>query len=88
MDHFNAARRISLEEWHRLRWRCRRGLLENDLVLERFLNIHGRDLSMPEVAALNELLALDDNSLWDIIAGRAAPPAPRFDALVGRLRSV
>ncbi len=45
----------------RLKWSCRRGLLELDLVLERYLRAHPGD------GGLAELLALPDNDLWDII---------------------
>lgn len=55
----------------RLRWRCRRGFLENDLVLERLLNARGNQFSDDEHTQLKSLLELDDNTLWDIIAGRS-----------------
>ena len=58
-------------EMRRLQWRCRRGLLENDLVLTRFLEKHGAELDLERLEALNRLLALDDADLWDIISGRA-----------------
>ena len=56
----------------RVRWRCRRGMLENDLILARFLDRRGNDLTEPEVAALDRLLDLPDNDLWDVLCGRAA----------------
>ena len=69
----------------RLRWRARRGMLENDLVLERFLAARGPGLGDDEVALLDRLLDLTDNDLWDLIAGRAeagdAALAPMVDAL-------
>ena len=59
----------------RLRWRCRRGMLENDLILERFLARRGDDLTEDEVAALDRLLDLPDGDLWDVLCERApAPP--------------
>ena len=57
----------------RLRWRARRGLLENDLVLERFLDRHEAGLSDPDVAGLDELLSLGDNELMDLILARKDP---------------
>ena len=57
----------------RLRWRCRRGMLENDLVLARFLEAKGKTLTEDEVAMLDRLLDLTDNDLWDLIAGRREP---------------
>ena len=70
----------------RLRWRCRRGMLENDLVLTRFLDARGAAIGEDEVAMLDVLLDLPDHELWDLIAGRAEPPtavAPLVAALRG-----
>jgi len=57
----------------RLRWRCRRGLLENDLVLERFLELYGSQLSEKEVEAFGKLLDYCDNELWDRVSRRGEP---------------
>jgi antitoxin CptB len=54
----------------RLRWRARRGLLENDILLTRFLDSHESRLSDGEVAAFSELLDLSDNDLIDLILSR------------------
>ena len=59
----------------RIRWRCRRGLLENDLILTRFLDAKGATLTEEQIAMLNKLLALPDNELWDLIAGRTEADA-------------
>jgi len=71
----------------RLRWRCRRGLLENDLVLQRFLVRYGDRLDRLRLDALNELLALGDNELWDLVAGRCEPREDRHFEIVGWLRA-
>jgi antitoxin CptB len=65
----------------RLHWKCRRGLLELDLVLERYLK------GDPQDAALWALLDLPDNDLWDIIAGRSDDYDPKFEETVARLRA-
>ena len=78
---------ISAEQLRRLRWHCRRGLLENDLVLERFLQIHGRDLDQTRLTVLNELLALGDNELWALIVGRAETHDPRQREILGWIRA-
>jgi antitoxin CptB len=57
----------------RLRWRARRGLLENDLVLTRFLDRHEDTLNDVEVVGLDRLLDLPDNELLDLILGRTQP---------------
>ncbi len=57
-------------ELSKLRWRCRRGFLENDLILTRLLERRGANFSETEHVQLLSLIALDDNDLWEIIAGR------------------
>ena len=66
---------------NRLRWNCRRGLLELDLILERYLDRHPDDVS------LYGLLELPDNDLWDIIAGRSDRYDCRLEETVARLRA-
>ena len=70
----------------RLRWRARRGLLENDLVLERYLAAKGPTLTDDEVEKLDRLLDMTDNDLWDLIAGRAEAGDPDLAPLVKALR--
>jgi antitoxin CptB len=72
-------------EQRRLRWRCRRGLLENDLVLTRFLDREGDRLDARARADLAALLDFDDHTLWDLLSGRAEPD-PRLTAIVHRVR--
>ena len=57
-------------ELSKLRWRCRRGFLENDLILTRLLERRATNFTTEEHAQLLSLIALDDNDLWEIIAGR------------------
>ena len=74
----------------RLRWRSRRGLLENDLILTRFLDAHEEELTDEEVDALTRLLDLADNPLMDLLLGRSEPSGevdlPHVRALLARLR--
>jgi succinate dehydrogenase flavin-adding protein (antitoxin of CptAB toxin-antitoxin module) len=67
---------------NKLRWKCRRGLLELDLVLEKYLQQHSYD---PE---LDEFLELQDNDLWDIVSGRSDRFDARHGGIVARLRAV
>ncbi|NEN74966.1 succinate dehydrogenase assembly factor 2 [Pelistega sp. NLN82] len=55
----------------RLRWRARRGLLENDLIITRFLDRFEAELTDDDVKSLTHLFELDDNSLLDVLLGRA-----------------
>jgi len=70
-------------EKNRLRWKCRRGLLELDLVLERFIPTL-KDEDLPSLAAL---LDLPDNDLWDIVTGRSDRYDARLSETVARLRA-
>ena len=72
---------------NRLRWRCRRGLLENDLILARFLDARGAAITDDEVAGLARLLDLADGELWDLLAGRAEPEDAGLRPLVAALRA-
>jgi antitoxin CptB len=63
-----------MAELDRLRWRCRRGMLELDLVFGRFLDTRFAQLSAQQRQALAGLLELPDNDLWDMVLGRRAAP--------------
>ena len=54
----------------RLRWRARRGLLGNDLVIQRFFDRYELELSDEDVDALTELFEETDNDLLEIILQR------------------
>jgi succinate dehydrogenase flavin-adding protein (antitoxin of CptAB toxin-antitoxin module) len=71
----------------RLRWRSRRGLLELDLVLDRFWAGAGTRMDEKEAAALEELLRLPDNDLLDLVMGRAEAPEARLRDVVDMLRT-
>jgi antitoxin CptB len=63
-------------ELRRLRWRARRGLLENDLLIGRFLDRHGRTLDAAQNRALLKLLELPDTELLDLLLARTEPVPP------------
>ena len=67
----------------RVKWKARRGLLELDLVFERFVPI----LKDEDLAAFSALLELPDNQLWDVVAGRTDEYDPAFTVIVARLRA-
>ncbi len=73
-------------EMSRLRWKCRRGLLENDLTLEKFLARHGNELEGEQLASLNRLLDWDDTDLWDVLSGRRDVDDPSLAGIVRQLR--
>ena len=70
-----------------LKWKCRRGLLELDLVLAQFLEWQAPALSGAELAAFDELLDYPDTELWDVVSGRSDRFDPRLGGIVSRLRA-
>ncbi|NYT63034.1 succinate dehydrogenase assembly factor 2 [Alcaligenaceae bacterium] len=61
---------LSELERARLRWRARRGLLENDLIITRFLDQYETDLTEVDVSALSLLFEMDDTDLLDVLLAR------------------
>lgn len=76
----------------RLRWRARRGLLENDLILTRFLDQYEAHLTDADVSALTLLFEMGDNDLLDVLLARTELQGP-YDTpdirrLVGQMRAL
>ena len=57
----------------KLRWRCRRGLLENDLLIERFFGRYAGSLTVAQARGLHALMDLADNDLLDLLLWRKEP---------------
>ena len=75
----------------RLHWRARRGLLENDLIISRFLERHGNSLTCDEMVSFEALLDLPENELLDLLLARSdvneALNVPDVRAMLQRLRA-
>ena len=69
----------------RARWRSRRGLLELDLLLEKFLARRLDTLDEERLQAYDELLLLPDNELLDIAMGRKPAPDARTSTIIAML---
>ena len=54
----------------KLRWRCRRGLLENDILIERFFNRYDTSITVAQAQGLSDLMDLSDNDLLDLLLSR------------------
>ena len=72
----------------RVRWRARRGLLELDIVLGRFIEAHYAQLDEAGRQTFEVLLDMPDNPLWDMIAGRMEAAAVEQQALLEKIRAV
>lgn len=62
--------RIDARDLSKLKWRCRRGLLENDLFIARFFERHEAQLTRSQAQALSTLMNLSDNDLLDLHMSR------------------
>ena len=75
----------------KLRWRCRRGLLENDLFIERFFERYAARLTTRQADALGRLMDLGDNDLLDLLLKRKSPEGELdtkdVNEVLGMLRS-
>ena len=60
---------LNSEAERRLRWRCRRGLLELDIVLGRFIENRYPQLNEQQRIVFDELLDMADNDLWSLVTG-------------------
>jgi antitoxin CptB len=77
----------SLDRMHdRLRWRCRRGMLELDLGLNAFLDRHLDELEPSGIEAFKSLLALPDPDLLDHVMGRTEPESSETRDVLALMR--
>ena len=72
--------------WARLRWRCRRGLRENGIILARYLDAAAGAIGEQDLLALDRLLDMNDNELWEILSGRKEPDDEKLQSMVRQLR--
>ncbi len=63
-------------------------MLENDLILERFLDARGEAITDREIAALDRLLELSDNELWDLLSGRQESEDAAVRPLLETLKAI
>lgn len=60
----------------KLRWRCRRGLLENDLFITNYFEAHANSMTEADAQALDALMELSDNDLLDLLLRKTEPAPP------------
>ncbi len=77
---------MSTPELSRLRWLCRRGMKELDLVLGGFLEHHYPTASAEDRRRFRALLELPDPELYALLLGRGEAGSPELEALAERLR--
>ena len=73
-------------EVKRLRWQCRRGMREMDMLLERWLDTHFAAASVSVRGHFAALLRTEDDLLWDWLTGKGAPEDLERAALIAQIR--
>ena len=71
----------------RVRWQCRRALLELDLVFTRFLDRHFDRLTDDQLADLDDLLLVEDHDLWAMVNGSRPVTNERWKEMMDLLRA-
>jgi len=77
-----------MSELDRLRWHCRRGAVELDLLLERYLDSAYAEADDEEKARFADLLNWEDDALLDTLMVGKIPEKPGFDSLIEKLRGI
>ena len=75
-----------MTERDRVRWRCRRGMLELDLLLQGFLDRGYDGMAPRELEAFDQLLEYPDNVLLDVLMGHMVPADKDIVCVVEKIR--
>ena len=75
-----------MNEKGRIRWQCRRALLELDLVFAPFLKHEFDQLNESQLNTLDELLQCEDHDLWAMINGHLPCPKEGWQEIIQRLQ--
>lgn len=76
---------VEASQRSRLRWRCRRGMRELDVLLERWLETRWSGATAADRARFEQLLECEDDALWDWCTGRTRPEDPELAAIVAQV---
>ena len=79
---------LSAPEKARLVWHCRRGMLELDIILQRFLEKGLDKLSAKELEQFNSLLSCPDPELFSWLMGAEEPEDPELKEIVAVIRTI
>lgn len=76
---------MNITHFSKLKWACRRGMLELDVLLGNFLEEHYRQASLADQEKFIELLACNDQELFMWLTGKE-PAKPQFIDIIGKIR--
>ncbi len=69
-----------------IRWHCRRGMLELDILLENFFDRYYLKLSSEERALFQEILETNDQQLYNWLMGKESPDDPKWSEMINQIR--
>ena len=73
---------VNYEGDNRLRWKCRRGMLELDIMLQTFLDKGYRELDARGQTLFEELLSYEDNPLFELLMNHTSPANPELSYVI------
>ncbi|HAJ71312.1 MAG TPA: succinate dehydrogenase assembly factor 2 [Methylophilaceae bacterium] len=75
-------------EQRRLAWRCRRGMLELDIILQQFVMEQFNSLTLEELHVFDEMLTLPDTQFWSLIRSSKQDEDRKMESVLNKLRSI
>jgi antitoxin CptB len=75
-----------MNELSRLRWHCRRGTREMDILLENYLDHHYFNAGSEEQQCFSDLLALEDSVLLSYLMMGKLPESEKIASLLNKIR--
>jgi antitoxin CptB len=79
---------VNVSDFRQVRWRCRRGMKELDVLLGRWLDTHYATVSSAEQSVFQRFLELPDPDVARYLLGREQPPDAELRALVASILAV
>ena len=77
-----------MSEVSRLRWLCRRGMKELDVVMTAYLDSRYTKASEIEKSGFRTLLEMQDPELYALLLGRFNSPDQNIDSVVQSIRNL
>lgn len=77
-----------MSEYAQLKWRCRRGMLELDMLLNRYLDINYSTMTEKQGAVFSEVLEYPDQVLFDLLLGNMQSSNADVNQLISEIQRV
>lgn len=74
-------------ELKQIRWHCRRGMLELDMLLHAFMDDCFESLSDDQQEDFIRLLDLEDQRIWSWVLDQSQPDDQRMQTMIDQIKS-